>query len=139
MNKPRRGSGFRYTLPAVFRFSAVWVIVVVLIAPVVVVSMMLGGLIPEALHGDIRFFLLTRTPLIALVAVGIAIFTTNRLAGPWIHLTRALKQVERGDLDYRLKFRKEDRYLREVEVSFNSMMAALSGQAVSSGGPDAGD
>ena len=139
MKKHIRGSGFRYTLPAVFWFSAVWVVVVVLMAPVVIVGMILSGLVPPLLHREVWFFLLTRTPIIALVAIGIAIFTTNRLAGPWVHLTRAFKDVEHGDLDYRLRFRQSDTYLQEVETGFNRMMVALSERAESGGGLAAED
>ena len=139
MKRHIRGSGFRHTLSAVFWFSGVWVIVVVLMAPVVIVTMMLSGLVPPVLQGEVWFFLLTRTPIVAVVAIGIAIFTTNRLAGPWVHLMRAFRDVEHGDLDYRLRFRRSDKYLREVEAGFNGMMVALSERAESRGGLEAED
>ena len=139
MNRYIRGSGFRHTLPAVFRFSALWVVVVVLIAPVIIVGMILSDLVPPALHGEVWFFLFTRVPIIALVAIGIAIFTTNRLAGPWVHLARAFKDVESGNMDYRIRFRDSDKHLGEVAAGFNRMMVALNERAESRGGPEAKD
>ncbi len=130
-----RGSGFKHTLPAVFKISALWVVVVVLTAPVVIVLMMLSGLVLPALQGEVWFFLLTRTPIIALVAIGLAIFTTTRVAGPNVLLTRAFKAVELGNMDYRLRFRRSDRHLRELEAAFNAMMVAMSERSRISKGP----
>ena len=135
MKRHIRGGGFRYNLPAVFWFSAVWVVLVVLMAPVVTIAMVLGGLVPPELQGEVWFFLLTRVPIIALVAIGIAIFTTNRLAGPWVYVSRSFKKVEHGDLDYRMRFRRCDKHLREVETAFNAMMVALSERGRSAKGP----
>ena len=120
-----RGSGFKHTLYAVWSFSGVWIVVVVLTMPVLTISMMVGGVVPESSHSDIWFFLLTRVPIIALAAVGLAIFTTNRVAGPFIYLKRSFEAVERGDMDRRLRFRREDKHLRELETAFNEMMVAL--------------
>ncbi len=139
MKRHIRGSGFRHTLPAVFRFSALWVIVVVLTATGIIVGMILSDLVHPALRGEAWFFLATRVPIIALVAVGIGIFTTNRLAGPWVLLTRAFKDVEGGDMDYRIRFRDSDRHLRDVETGFNRMMVALNERAESRGGLEAED
>ncbi len=126
MKRNIRGSGFRHTLPAVFWFSALWVVLVVLIAPVVIAGMILSGLVPPELHGEVWLFLLTRTPIIALVAIGLAIFTTTRVAGPNVLLTRAFKAVELGNMDYRLRFRQSDRHLRKLEAAFNAMMVTMS-------------
>ena len=120
-----RGSGFRHTLRAVWPYSAVWILVVVLTAPVITIAMMMGDVVPESSHRDIWFFLFTRVPVVALAATGLAIFTTNRVAGPFIYLKRAFKAVERGDMDPRLHFRRGDKHLREVETAFNEMMVAL--------------
>ena len=98
---------------------------VVLTAPVITVAMMLGDVVPESSHNDIWFFLLTRVPVVALAAVGLAIFTTNRVAGPLIHLRRAFEAVERGNMDRRLRFRRSDKHLRELEAAFNEIMLAL--------------
>ena len=93
-----RGSGFKHNLYAVWSFSGVWIIVMVLTMPVLTIAMMLGGVVPESTHSDIWFFLLTRVPVIALAAVGLAIFTTNRVAGPFVYLRRSFEAVERGDM-----------------------------------------
>ena len=121
-----RGTGFRHTLPSVFPFTAIWVLLVVLTVPIVTVSMMLGGLVRPPEYGDIWFFLLTRMPLLALAAVALAVFTTQRAAGPFVALRVALDDVARGDMGRRLRFRRSDRHLREVEIAFNAMMEALS-------------
>ena len=120
-----RGSGFKHNLYAVWSFSGVWIIVMVLTMPVLTIAMMLGGVVPESSHSDIWFFLLTRVPMIALAAVGLAIFTTNRVAGPLVCLKRSFEAVERGDMDRRLRFRRNDKHLRELETAFNEMMVAL--------------
>ncbi len=125
MNKKIRGSGFKHTLPAVLPFSAVWVFVVVLAAPVITVAMMLGSVVPPSLHGDVWFFLLTRMPAIALAVTALAIFTTTRVAGPLVLLRRAFEDVKGGDMDRRLQFRRADKHLRELETAFNEMMMAL--------------
>lgn len=128
MEKDRkfRGTGFKHTLPAVMPFFGIWVVMVVLTAPVITVAMMLSGIVPPSTHRAIWFFLLTRVPILALAATGLAIFTTTRVAGPLILLRRAFEDVQRGDMDRRLNFRRTDRHLREVETAFNEMMVALS-------------
>ena len=139
MKSHLRGSGFRHTLPAVFRFSALWVALVVLMAPVLTVGMMMSGIVPPALHGEVWFFLLTRMPIIALVAIGLAIFTTTRVAGPMVNLKRVCEDVKAGDMDRRLSFRKSDEHLRGLETAFNEMMVALSERADSRRSPEADD
>ena len=132
-----RGSGFKHTLPAVLPYSAVWVFVVVLTAPVITVAMMLGSIVPPSLHGDVWFFLFTRVPVIALAATGLAIFTTTRVAGPLVQLRRAFEDVKRGDMDRRLRFRRVDKHLQELETAFNEMMVALRERADSLRGLEA--
>ena len=73
MSRKIRGSGFKHTLASVFPFSAVWVFLVVLTAPIISIGMMVGGLVPESLYGDVWFFLATRVPILALAAIGLAI------------------------------------------------------------------
>ena len=124
-DKKLRGSGFKHTLPAVLPFYAVWVFVVVLTAPVITVAMMMGSIVPPSLHGDVWFFLFTRVPVITLAATGLAIFTTTRVAGPLVQLRRAFEDVKRGDMDRRLRFRRVDKHLQELEMAFNEMMVAL--------------
>ncbi len=81
-----RGSGFRHTLPAVIKFSALWFVLLVLPTPLITVSMMMRGIIPPELHRDIWFFLFTRMPIVALGGIVLAILTTTRLAGPMVLL-----------------------------------------------------
>ena len=120
-----RGSGFKHNLGCVWPFSGVWIIVMVLTTPIIAIGMMVGGVVPESSHGDVWYFLLTRMPLIGLAAVVLAIFTTNRVAGPLINLRRTFEDVKDGNLDRRLKFRSNERHLHEVETAFNEMMEAL--------------
>ena len=120
-----RGSGFKHTLASVFPSSAVWVFLVVVTAPIISVGMMAGGLVPESSYGDVWFFLATRVPVLALAAVGLAVFTTNRVAGPLVLMKRGFEAVKEGDMDHRLKFRHSDRHLRDLEVAFNEMMVAI--------------
>lgn len=124
-----RGSGFKHNLRSIWPFSAVWVILMVMAAPVLTIGMMWSGVAPESMHRDIWFFLFTRMPLIAFAAVALAIFTTNRLAGPMICLRRAFEAVRGGNLDYRLRFRRNDKHLREIETAFNEMMEVLNERA----------
>ena len=120
-----RGSGFKHTLASVVPFSAVWVFIVVLTAPIISVGMMTGGLVPESSYGDVWFFLATRVPILALAAIALAVFTTNRVAGPLVQMKRAFEAVKQGDMERRLKFRVSDRHLRDLEVAFNEMMMAI--------------
>ena len=132
-----RGSGFKHNLNAVWPFSGVWIIVMVLTPPVLTIAMMLGGVVPESSHRDVWFFLLTRVPVIALAAIGLAIFTTNRVAGPMVQLRRAFEDVKRGDMDRRLRFRRADKHVQELETDFNEMMVALIERADSRRGVEA--
>ena len=134
-----RGSGFKHTLPAVIPVAGVWVVVLVLTAPVLMVSMMTSGIVPASLHGEVWFFLLTRSPIIALAGIGLAIFTTARVAGPMVHLKRAFNDVEGGDMDRRVAFRRTDKHLRELETAFNGMMVALKERDEAGSGLEAAD
>ena len=86
-----RGTGFKHTLRWVFPYFAIWVVVLVLTAPVLTIAMMYSDLVPEYLHGDIWFFLFTRVPLIALAGIGLAVFSTARTAGPMVKLQAGLR------------------------------------------------
>ncbi len=130
-----RGSGFRHTLPAVFKFSALWVFVFMLPIPIITISMMMRGLVSPELHGDVWFFLFTRMPLVALAGIALAIVTTTRVAGPMVLLKRVCEDVKGGDMDRRLSFRESDEHLRGLESAFNEMMVALSERADSRRGP----
>ncbi len=132
-----RGSGFRHTLPAVIKFSALWFVLLVLPTPLITVSMMMRGIIPPELHGDVWFYLFTRMPMLALAGIALAILTTTRMAGPMVLLKRVFEDVKDGDIDRRLSFRKSDKHLREVETAFDEMMVALSERADSRRRPEA--
>ncbi len=107
-----------------------------LTAPILTIGMMLSGIVPQASHGDVWFFLLTRMPIIALVAIGLAISTTTRVVGPMVHLRRVFDDVKSGDMDRRLSFRQTDRHLRGLEAAFNEMMVVLSERAGSRRSPE---
>ena len=139
MKKYLRGTGFKHTLRWVFPYFAIWVVVLTLTAPVLTISMMYSGLVPDYLHGDIWFFLLTRVPLIALAGVGLAVFSTARTAGPMVKLKRVFDDVTRGDMDGRLALRRGDQAYQELETAFNQMMVALNERVGSRGGLDAED
>ena len=134
-----RGTGFKHTLRWVFPYFAMWVVVLTLTAPVLAVTMMVSGLVPQYLHGDIWFFLFTRVPLIALAGVGLAIFSTARTAGPMVQLKRTFEDVTRGDMDRRLHLRRSDRAYQELEAAFNEMMVAVNERVGSRGGFEAED
>ena len=134
-----RGTGFKHTLRWVFPYFAIWVVVLVLTAPVLTISMMYSDLVPEYLHGDIWFFLFTRVPLIALAGVGLAIFSTARTAGPMVKLKRVFEDVTRGDMDSRLALRRGDQAYQELERAFNEMMEAVNERLGSRRGLEAED
>jgi nitrogen fixation/metabolism regulation signal transduction histidine kinase len=123
----------------VFPYFAIWVIVLTLTAPVLTIAMMLSGLVPEYLHGDIWFFLFTRVPLIALAGVGLAVFSTARTAGPMVKLKRVFEDVTRGDMDSRLRLRRGDQAYQELETAFNEMMEAVNERLGSRRGLEAED
>jgi hypothetical protein len=129
MPYPIRGTGFRHTLPAVFRSSAVWFIMFVMTTPTLTVSMMMAELVPPELHEDVWFFLLTRMPFILLAGVVMSIVTTARVAGPSVVLRRAFEDVRDGDMDRRLSFRKSDGELLGLATAFEEMMVALNERA----------
>jgi HAMP domain-containing protein len=60
--------------------------------------------------------------LVALI--GLAMFTSHRIAGPYLRLRGAFRSVASGDFNYHLRFRGYDR-LEEVADGFNEMMEAF--------------
>ncbi len=139
MSKKHRGSGYRHTLPWVFPYFALWVVVLVTTAPVLTIAMMLSGLVPSYLHGDIWFFLFTRVPAIAVAGIVLAVVTSVRAAGPMVQLGRAFEDVARGDMDRRLRFRRGDKSFRGLEAAFNEMMVAVNERVNSPRGLEAED
>jgi HAMP domain-containing protein len=57
----------------------------------------------------------------------LGIFTAHRLAGPLLSLEKAFDEVKKGNLGYRIRFRKEDE-LRHLENAFNEMMDSMQGK-----------
>lgn len=122
-----RGSGVRFTLPYVLRYSALWLVVAVAavvlfgITSYLVASQRLDG---EALQ-HMALILALQTVFLILAVIALAVFTTHRLAGPYIAIKRALEEVKQGELDHPLRLRTADLHLKEIEASFNDMTAAL--------------
>lgn len=61
--------------------------------------------------------------LIASVAI-LGILTTHRLTGPYINLKKTCEALRDGDLQRRLRFRKDDR-LDDIAEAFNAMVDRL--------------
>lgn len=122
-----RGTGIRFTLPFVLRFSGLWLLVGVLTLLVFAVTSYLGLFDRLDDAGRTRFLVVLgiQTVSVILGMVGLAIFTTHRVAGPLIGIQRALDDVKAGNLERELHFRKSDRHLESLEVSFNEMMVAV--------------
>ena len=122
-----RGTGVHFTLPYVLRYSALWLVVTVAavvlfgITSYLVASQRLDG---EALR-HVALILTLQTVFLILAVIALAVFTTHRLAGPYIALKRALEEVKQGELDRPLRLRTADIHLKEIEASFNEMTAAL--------------
>lgn len=128
MARAIRGSGVRYTLPYVFKFLGLWIVVTVLAVLVFGVTSYL--LLTQRLLGpdqrDLAMVILLVQTIVALAAVAtLAVFTTHRLAGPMIALRRAFEDVKDGDLERQLRFRRTDSHLLELEAAFNEMMGSL--------------
>ena len=115
------------TLPFVLWYSTLWFVVLVVTVPVFAVAsyFMIADVLPEQGRRDLVFVLLTRTPLIILTVAGLAVFTTHRLAGPFIALKNAFDDVRDGNIDRVLRFRRSDAHLRGLETAFNGMMDTM--------------
>jgi methyl-accepting chemotaxis protein len=131
MARAIRGSGVKLTSPYVLRYLGLWMVVTIL--AVLVFSITSYYLFADRLSGiELRRFasiLLIQTVCVVLAIVALALFTTHRLAGPYIALRRAFEDVQGGDLARRLHFRRSDIHLQEVEAAFNQMMESLEGSA----------
>ena len=125
--KKIRGSGLRHTLPYVVRFAGLWLVVT--IAAIVVASvssyMVFAERGSEAEAAHLRTVVTIQAALSILAVIALALFTTHRLAGPWIAVRRALDRVTAGDLDSGLRLRATDPRIKEVEVAFAEMLASL--------------
>jgi methyl-accepting chemotaxis protein len=122
-----RGSGVRFTLPYILRFSGVWVLVTTLVAVVFGVTsyLVMFDQLGEEARGHLVVVLSVQTALVILAVVLLAVFSTHRLAGPMIAVQRALEDVKAGDLNRELRFRRTDPHLNEIATAFNEMMVAL--------------
>lgn len=122
-----RGTGVRFTLPFVLRFSGLWLLVCVLTVVVFACASYWGLFDRLGDEGRSRLLMVltVQTVCVILGMVGLAIFTTHRLAGPLIGLLRAFEDVKAGKLDRQLRFRESDRHLADLEHAFNEMMASL--------------
>lgn len=122
-----RGAGVQFTLPYVLRYSALWLVVTVAAVVLFGVTSYLvaaGRLSGEALN-HMALLLTFQTVFLILAVIALAVFTTHRLAGPYIAIKRALEEVKQGELDRQLRLRTTDIHLKEIETSFNEMTAAL--------------
>jgi nitrogen fixation/metabolism regulation signal transduction histidine kinase len=130
MAKRLRGTGVKHTIGFVGRFSGLWMVVT--IAAVLVAAASTYLVFAERFEGatQVRFVraLALQTGLTVVAVVALAIFTTHRLAGPWIAVRRALEAVRDGNLDTRLRIRASDINCKNVEVAFNEMVEALNGK-----------
>jgi nitrogen fixation/metabolism regulation signal transduction histidine kinase len=125
MARNLRGSGVRHTFPMVGRFAGLWLIVTLAAVGVAAAS---AYMLAER-GGTRPLLLMLETGLIVGAVAALAVFTTHRLAGPWIAVRRALDRVRDGDLDTPLRIRTVDPYLRDVERSFNEMRESLRHEA----------
>jgi len=122
-----RGSGLRYTLPYVGRFAGLWLIVAIAAILVAATSTYLVFVERVGTTGAaiLRSALIIQTALSIVAVLALAVFTTHRLAGPWIAVRRALEGVRDGKLDTMLRLRASDPRIKEVERAFEEMMEAL--------------
>ena len=121
-----RGTGLRHTIRFVGRFSGLWLSVTV--TAVVVAGAACYVILADHFvqtSGAFVAVLVVQTLFVIAAVVGLALFSTHRLAGPWIAVKRALDDVAQGDFDRELTIRRADDYLKEVEASFNRMMERI--------------
>ena len=127
MARKIRGTGLRHTLPYVVRFAGLWLVVT--IAAIVVASLssywLFAERVGDAGAAQLRKVILIQATLSILAVIALALFTTHRLAGPWIAVRRALDKVRDGDLDSGLRLRATDPRIKEVELAFAQMLDSL--------------
>jgi HAMP domain-containing protein len=128
--KKLRGSGVRFTLPYLFRFSGLWLLVTstaIVLLGVACYAVATGA--GDGLDGEARrhlaLVLSVQTAALLLAAVALAVFTTHRIAGPFIALKRAIEEVRDGTFHNPLRLRTGDAHLKELEASFNEMADEL--------------
>jgi methyl-accepting chemotaxis protein len=130
-----RGTGVRFTLPYVLRFSGMWILVTTLVVIVFGVTsyLVMFDRLTEGARKDLVVLLSIQTVLVFGAVLLLAVFSTHRLAGPMIAIRRAMEDVKEGKLDRQLHFRRTDPHLVEIETAFNEMMEAVRGR-VGNGG-----
>jgi methyl-accepting chemotaxis protein len=130
-----RGTGVKHTLPFVTRFAGLWLLVT--IAAVLVAASFAYLLFAEQGADGVSRALATQTILTILAVCALAVFTTHRLAGPWIAVRRALDAVRDGNLDYHLRIRSQDVHIKNVEAAFNEMLSTLRSRGAGAAGGSA--
>lgn len=122
-----RGSGVRYTLPYMLRFSGLWILITTLVVVVFGVTSYLAMFdrLDQAARERLILVLVIQTALVVVAVLLLAVFTTHRVAGPLIGIRRALEDVKAGDLNRQLRFRRSDPHLDELESAFNGMMESI--------------
>ncbi len=127
MERRIRGSGLRYTLPYVLSFAGLWL--VVSIAAILVASassyLVFADRMEVGAASGLGKALILQCVLSVLAVVALAVFTTHRIAGPWIAVRRALETVRDGDLEAGLRLRATDPRVHAVQVAFEEMLASL--------------
>jgi nitrogen fixation/metabolism regulation signal transduction histidine kinase len=121
------------------RYSALWLLVTVVAMGVFGIACYLAA--AEHLDGvsrqHVALVLGIETAFLILAVGALAVFTTHRLAGPYIALKRAFDEVSQGELDRPLRLRGGDVHLRELEDSFNEMTSVLRERLQGPGEPGA--
>ncbi len=122
-----RGTAVKLTYPYALRYLGLWLVVTIL--AILVFSATSYFLLADRLEGAalhrLATLLFAETVVVILALVALALFTTHRLAGPFIAFKRAFDDVKAGDLGRRIRLRRADGPLVEVEAAFNEMMESL--------------
>ena len=127
MARKIRGTGLRHTFPYVLRFAGLWLVVTTAAVLVASVSSywLFAERVGEAGAASLRTVIVIQATLSILAVIALAVFTTHRLAGPWVAVRRALDAVRDGDLDRGLRLRVSDPRIKEVELAFAQMLDSL--------------
>ncbi|HZF11726.1 MAG TPA: methyl-accepting chemotaxis protein [Thermoanaerobaculia bacterium] len=140
MARSIRGSAVKLTLPYVLRYLGLWLVVTILVVLGFSITsyLVLADRLAGAELRRVAMVLLIQAVCVLLAIVALALFTTHRLAGPFIALKRACEDIQAGDLTRRLHFRRTDAHLVEVETAFNEMVESLEGRVGAAAGREGG-
>jgi nitrogen fixation/metabolism regulation signal transduction histidine kinase len=69
--------------------------------------------------------LMLETALTVLCVVALGLFTTQRLASPWVALRQACESVHGGDLAARLRVAPDGEHVHAAQQSFNAMLESM--------------